>query len=418
MSINFNDVDPSVRAYRYTSIRLWLMLLVGGVLVPMLALALTMSWQYVVAARATIAAQRLDVANNLNNLVEREIGSLAGFLEGLAASRGLLEDQRDAVQMAMHMAQARGFESIAVFASDGRIQSASSTGTREAVPAAERIGIKQALSQNRMVVSELQHDLGAPYLFFVSVPVSLNGQSTVIVSGSVAVSRLQGLFAEAGLREGWRAGIVDQAGTIVARSREPEIFVGKPAQRPMVEAALGIPGSGLFDVVSRDGLEVRNAFQRSPLTGWTVVVAVPAVIENAPYWSTSLSIGALVLSLILLGLILATRVAGRITKAVYAIGRAVAALANNESVPLPTRTLLEFREVWHLIESLAVRRPKGVYRLDEHYRTGEMAAGLTAARSVSEPLPRHNAPSRHLPIMNFLIALAVMLVAVVWLINT
>ena len=170
MSIGFNDLEPPARAYRYTSIRLYLMLLLGGALVPGLALAVTSSWHYVVAARATIAAQRLDVANNLANLVEREIGSYAGFLEGLAASKGLLDNQGEAVQMATDMARARGFESIAVFDAEGRLLSASTARGHQAIPEVERIGIKQALSRNRMVVSELQRGSGPSHLFFVSVP--------------------------------------------------------------------------------------------------------------------------------------------------------------------------------------------------------------------------------------------------------
>lgn len=417
MSISFNDLDPPIRAYRYTSIRSCLILLVGGVLVPMLALAVTMSWYYVVAARATIAAQRLDVANNLNNLVEREIGSLAGFLEGLAASRGVLEDQRDAIQMAMHMAQARGFESIAVFNSDGRLQAASSTGTPRAFPAAEQIGIKHALSRGRMVVSELQRDHGTPYLFFVSVPVSLNGQPTVIVSGGVAASRLQGLFAEAGLREGWRADIADQAGTIVARSREPETFVGRAAQRRIADAGRDVPSSGLFDVVSRDGMEVSGSFRRSPSTGWTVGVAVPALIERAPYWITSLGIGALVVSLVLLGLILAISVASRITAAVHAIERAVVALATNEAVPIPTRTLLEFRDVWHLIESLSAGRSKGIYRVGEGTWADEAAVSLIPSHSQSGRPSKRAFLQGHLSIGHFVLVLAVMVIAVVWMIS-
>jgi hypothetical protein len=417
VSIGFNDLDPPARAYRYTSIRLYLMLLLGGALVPGLALAVTSSWHYVVAARATIAAQRLDVANNLANLVEREIGSYAGFLEGLAASRGFLENQSEAVQTATEMARARGFVSIAVFDAQGRPLSASSTGARQAIPEVERIGIKQALTRKRMVVSELQHGPGPSHLFFVSVPVSLNGQSTVIVSGSVAASRLQGLFAEAGLREGWSAGIVDQAGTIVARSREPETFVGKPAQRPMIEAARGVQGSGLFDVVTREGMEVRNAFLRSTLTGWTVGVAVPDLIESAPYWSTALSTGTLILSIILLGLCLAFAVARRITNAVRVMGRAVVALVTNEAVPLPTRTLLEFREVWRLIETLSVRQSKGVYRLDDSSGIGTMAFDLIAPRPMSETLSGHAPVQRHLPVVNFLLVLAVAVLAVAWWIN-
>jgi hypothetical protein len=238
---------------------------------------------------------------------------------------------------------------------------APTTGKLQAVPASERIGVSHAIAQNRMVLSDLQSGPAKQHLFFVSVPVSLRGQSTVVVSGGVAASSLRRLFAEAGLREGWRATIVDHTGTIMAHSREPEIYVGKPAQQPMIDAAQGPESFGLFDVVSRDGLEVRNSFRRSPITGWTVGVAVPALIENAPYWSTGLSLGAVGVCFILLGVGLATGVAYRITYAVRAIGRAVVAILTNDSVPLPGATLLEFRDVWHLIESLSTARPKGVY---------------------------------------------------------
>lgn len=362
MSIHSHAPDSPNQPRHYSSVRTYLLLLVVAILVPMLALAATISWYYVDAARQTIAAQRLDVANNLNNLVEREIGLLAGFLEGLAASKAFLAGEPEAVDMASQMAAARGLESVAVFDSSKRLLFASATGARrQAAPLPDRIGIGQALAQNRMVASELQSEPGGPHLFFVSVPVSMSGRPTVVVSGAVAVSGLQKLFAEAGLREGWRAGIVDRAGTIVARSREPEVYVGRLSQRPMIEAAQGRESSGLFDVVSRDGMEIRNSFRRSPITGWTVGVAVPAPIENAPYWSAGLSLGAASMCLILLGLSLAAGVAYRITYAVRTIGRAVVAFATNDSVPIPRATLLEFRDVWRLIESLSAVRPKGVY---------------------------------------------------------
>jgi hypothetical protein len=39
---------------------------------------------------------------------------------------------------------------------------------------------------------------------------------------------------------------------------------------------------GVIDVVSRDGVEIKNSFQRSTLAGWSVGVAVPASVVNAP----------------------------------------------------------------------------------------------------------------------------------------
>lgn len=349
------------RVDRYFSIRLHLLLMVGTILLPVLALVAAISWHYVVAARQTIAAQRLDVANNLMNLAERETASIEGFLEGLAASREFLDGEPGAVEVAAELGRARGLDSVSVFDTRGRRLLTTLPGIGQAFPTADHADVQRALGEGRAVVSQLQVSPGTPPLFFVSVPIFLQGLPKVVVSGSVPASRLQGLFAEAGLREGWRAGIIDRAGVIVARSRNPEDYVGKPAQQPMVEAARGREDSGVFDVVSRDGVEVRNAFRRSHITNWTVGVAVPASVENAPLWSTTLSMSVLGLGLILAGLVLSATVANRISHAVRMIGRAAVALVTDDSVPLPKATLVELRDVLRLIESLSLTRPKGAY---------------------------------------------------------
>ena len=122
--------------------------------------------------------------------------------------------------------------------------------------------------------------------------------------------------------------------------------------RAMVDAALS-QQSGLFDVVSRDGIEVKNSFQRSALTGWTAGVAVPASVVNAPLLTTALILTAVGLCFTLLALLLASLVAGRITRAVYQIGQAVVAYASGDVVPLPTKTLAELRDVLRVIEGTA-----------------------------------------------------------------
>ena len=346
---------------RYFSIRLHLMLLIGAILLPVLGLVAILSWHYVVAARQTIAAERLDVANNLMNLVERETASIGGFLEGLAASKGFLDGDAGAVDLAAELAHARGFDSVAVFDTAGRLLLTALPGAHRAAPTADQVGAPRAVSRDRAIVSDVQGFPGTPPLFFVSVPVSLHGRPKVIISGGVLASRLQPLFTEAGLRGDWRAGIVDRSGVIVARSRDAAAYVGKPAQQPMMQAARGRADSGVFDVVSRDGVEVRNAFRRSPLTEWTVGVAVPASVEDAPLWATGLGTTALGLGVILVGFVLSVTIANRISHAVRMIGRAAVALVTDDSVPLPKATLVELRDVLRLIESLSAARPKGAY---------------------------------------------------------
>jgi len=62
---------------------------------------------------------------------------------------------------------------------------------------------------------------------------------------------------------------------------------------------------------------MKNAFERDPEIGWTVGVAVPAAVVNAPPRNTALTMGAIGLGLILLSLLLGALVARRIAYGVH-----------------------------------------------------------------------------------------------------
>src|SRR3954452_19884786 len=80
---------PSRRFFAELSIRAYLMLLIAAVLVPMLVLAGVLAWHYGDAERRTIEAQRVDVANNLVHLLDRDVEAMAGFLGGISLAPGL-----------------------------------------------------------------------------------------------------------------------------------------------------------------------------------------------------------------------------------------------------------------------------------------------------------------------------------------
>ena len=129
----------------------------------------------------------------------------------------------------------------------------------------------------------------------------------------------------------------------------------------MAAAAKGEAPSGLFDVVDRDGIDVRNSFYRSPLSGWTAGVAVPAAVVNAPMWHTVMILVVAAVFFIVVSLVLALLVAHRITRAVRQLGQAVVAFATGEPVSVPATTLAELRDVLSLIEGTAAVGPSRPY---------------------------------------------------------
>lgn len=344
------------------SIRTHLLRLIAAVILPMLALAGVLAWYYGSAARQTIEAERLDVANNLANLLDREIGTLGGFLNGLSISPGFRSGDAGVVEVTAALARERGFEVLALFDRAGALQLVVPPQARDLLVSGAAAGVPEVIGGRSLYLSDLKEVAAAkPGLFFLSVPVVVDGRVAYVLSGGVSPKRLQALFAEAGLRPGWGGGIVDRSGILVARSRDANLYVGKPAQPPMAAAAKGEAPSGLFDVVDRDGIDVRNSFYRSPISGWTAGVAVPASVVNAPMWQTAMILAVAAAFFILVSLLLALLVARRITQAVHQLGQAVVAFATGEPVAVPATTLTELRDVLSLIEGTAAVGPSRPY---------------------------------------------------------
>jgi hypothetical protein len=365
--MNFNVIPASRRfrgSYGLVSIRGYLLLLIAAILVPMLVLAGVLAWHYANASRRTVEAVRLDVANNLTYLIDREIGGMAGFLNGIATSPNLRLGEPTTLHRIVEVARTHGFQSLGVFDPSGRLLFASPSDGPIPFASGDRAGVKEILAGKPFYASNLQLiGNNRPGLFYISVPIVADGKVAYVLSGGVLPTQLQGLFAEAGLRDEWQAGITDRVGILMARSRESVTYVGHPAQKPMVEAAIGPQSSGLFDVVSRDGIEVKNAFRKSDMTGWTVGVAVPAAVVNASLWSTAVILAAVGFVLTVISLGLAILVARRISRDVNNLGHAVVAYASGDVVPLPMATLTELRDVLRVVEAAAaVDNDRGIRR--------------------------------------------------------
>jgi hypothetical protein len=348
---------PGKFVARLFTIRSYLLLLIAAVIVPMMMLVAILAWDYGTAGRRTIEAERLDAVNNVKHLMDREVQSTAGFLNGLATSLAQHPSDPRLSESAIAAAQSNGFAALVVHDRTGRQLFAAPAAVSAGPTPASELGVAEVVARHKPFVSDFVPAGGElkPGLFFVSVPVLVDGQVALVLSGGLLLQRLQPLLAEAGLRDGWLAGIVDRKGIILARRDRPELYVGTYAQKPMMEIARGNRSAGLFDVVSRDGVDVKNSFERSAISGWTAAVAVAASVVNAPLYRTALTTAAIGLALTLISLLLGSLVAGRISRAVQQLGVASAAFASGHAVPLPTSMLTELQDVAQAMEVSAER---------------------------------------------------------------
>ena len=108
----------------------------------------------------------------------------------------------------------------------------------------------------------------------VQVPVVRGDEIKYSLAMSILPERLNDILKQQKLPPNWIVAIFDKSGTIVARTHNPERFVGQRG----VEAALKAiaeHGDGTTEFVSREGIPAVAAFSRSEISQWAVSIGIP-----------------------------------------------------------------------------------------------------------------------------------------------
>jgi PAS domain-containing protein len=181
-----------------------------------------------------------------------------------------------------------------------------------------------------------------------------------VVMPAGAISRI---FSDQGLPSAWIGAIVDRDGTVVARSRSPELFVGKPATQDNVLRVRSGVDQGVFEGISLDGEATVMALSRSPSSGWSTIVALPRAELNASSRDLALALAIVGLVLFAAGAAFALHVTRRITRPVEAlVNDALALQSGGLAAPLRS-TAGEFKET--AVLRYALENTRGVLRQRE-----------------------------------------------------
>jgi PAS domain S-box-containing protein len=148
---------------------------------------------------------------------------------------------------------------------------------------------------------------GGPVVLLMA-PVVRKGKVPYVIGVAVNPRNFSGLFEELNLPVTWTGAIVDANMTIAGRSRDPAKFVGVRATPSLVEH-IEASDRGLFPAVNQEGMTVFTVLSRSPTTGWSTVVGVPAEEIDGPIRSTLIRLASAGGALMLFTLLLAALVA-------------------------------------------------------------------------------------------------------------
>jgi signal transduction histidine kinase len=152
------------------------------------------------------------------------------------------------------------------------------------------------------------------------------------------------LFADQKLPERWTGVVLDAGSHIVARSRNNDRYVGRAASPTMQRRLTAMPAA-VVPTRTLDGISAITAWNRSPVTGWTMLIAVPRNELAAGAWSSLIATAALGLILLGIGLLVSYRVGRSVALPVSRLAAAAAAMERGEDHAMTPSPLAEVEAV-------------------------------------------------------------------------
>jgi PAS domain S-box-containing protein len=331
---------------RYT-IRQCLMAFGAALVLPGLVFAAILLWRYASAERGRYEEEALGTAQRIMAAADRELVGIQAAAQALATSSSLLEGNFEAFQrqaeMTLQSWAQRKPNDYAIVVRDVTGQQVANTRLPWGSPLPKGANLpidQQVIATKRPVIQDLftGATAGRP-IISIRVPVLKDGSVTHVLSMAVEPRRIAEILLAQNLPASWVATVIDRADRVVARSRQHEAFVSKPAPDEFLRAARG--ADGIWEGHNLEGTEVLGAYARSGVSGWMTFVGVPAEIVQAPLHRSLWTLLGLGAALILLSLLLARAFARRIAAPVQGLVNLAHDLARGEPVAAPSTGLAE-----------------------------------------------------------------------------
>ncbi len=183
----------------------------------------------------------------------------------------------------------------------------------------------------------------------LSVPVHRDGEVVYALTAELSPAQLGGILVKEPLPPHWVAALLDDGGTIVARSRSSWRYAGQKAGATLV-TAIAQRRENALDAFDKDGNEVTMTFTQSSMSGLHLVIDAPRAAlagELSGSLATSIGGGAAALAL---ALWFAVHLAGNIGRSVEGLIAPALALGNGRPVELPESTLKEAEAVGRALQ--------------------------------------------------------------------
>lgn len=329
---------PSVRpAARAPPLRLLLAALVALLWLPAAVIAAAAIWEsyqrdVARAEDASLAAVRASSAT-----ADGVFQQLRPALEVLAGSPSL--DQGDLVgfhaQASSFVRQSRLAQNVFLLAPDGR-----QLVNTLRPPGAELPGVDRGnrtfaavAAGEPFVVSDLYAGpVSRRPMIAVGVPKVVGGEVAYVVGAGMEAAHFTQLLGLFQFPPGWTASFVDRSSVIVGRVPARDEFVGQRVTSELADAMATLGREGVFLGRTKEGTAVRAAFTTSPLSGFVTVVGIPEEDLLGPPRRLFVLVAILLVSVLALGLTLASWLGRRILGSMDALAAAALEIGRGHRV--------------------------------------------------------------------------------------
>jgi two-component system sensor histidine kinase/response regulator len=260
-----------------TSITAWLWALVLLPTVPLIGVLAYSTSQYAAERQRTVEAKLADEADDLVSSANARLEEVLGALTALAAAYETPEQEIPRLYSAAQRLQRASPTLAAVSMVDSQEKVIFLTAAPLGAPVAtgELASLRETFSAGKPTLSSpFRSTINDRVLVALNVPILRDGRVVYSLRGVFFVEKMAELIAPRSLGPDRLAGIFDREGITIARSRAPEIYVGKPASPPLVSAIRNKDGS-VWQGRTREGIDTLTVVRPIGAWQWSIGVSVP-----------------------------------------------------------------------------------------------------------------------------------------------
>jgi len=253
-------------------------------------------------------------------------------------------------------------------------------------PLADPEALRRVAATREPDVSDLTIDpITRTPAVWLSVPI-FEGRNLAYVASMNVFPALTSLLDQLHLPHDWIAALLDQQGHTLARTLDPQRYVGQPGTPDFLKLAAQSE-EGWLPFVSREGVPVKLAFDRVRPVNWTIAIAIPLKTLYAPL-NRSMHVLILVgAAALLVALSLAILIGRRIARPISGLVEYAAAVGRGKLMPLQPTGLRETDAVARSLHDAGEELQRGAAELrdsERRYRT--LAADLARANQERQQL--------------------------------